>query len=79
MGFFDDHRGDPTRELSQEQIPYLRRVLTVHTNHPATGGCPVCAVRCCADWRDAFDGLAIAGQPMAEPDCWRPPEQGSPV
>lgn len=79
MGFFDDHRGDPTRELSREQVAYLRRVLEVHANYPATGRCPVCAVRSCADWRGAFDCLAIAGQPMAEPHHWRPPDQGSPV
>ena len=79
MGFFVDHRGDSTRELPQEQVAYLRRVLDVHANHPATGRCPICGVRCCPDWRDAFDGLASAGHPMAEPDHWRPTGRGSPA
>jgi hypothetical protein len=61
MEFFDDHPGDPLPELSPEQVAYLRWVLEVHTNHPSTGRCPVCDVRCCADWRDAFDRLAAAG------------------
>jgi hypothetical protein len=79
MGFFDHHQGDPARELSPEHVAYLRRVLDVHANHPSTGLCPICGVRSCADWRDAFDLLAAAGQPMAEPDRWRPAAPGRPA
>lgn len=79
MGLFDHQQSDPGRELSPEHIEYLRRVLDVHANHPSTGLCPVCAVRTCADWRDAFDCLAVAGHPMAEPDRWRPTDQGRPA
>jgi hypothetical protein len=76
MGFVDEHPGDPLREPSPEQAAYLRRVLDIHANHPSTGLCPVCGVRCCTDWRDAFDRLAVAGQPMGDPDRWRPSDQG---
>ena len=58
MGFFDDHRNDPIRELSPEHVTYLRRVLDVHANRAPTGLCQVCRVRSCADWRDAFGGEA---------------------
>jgi hypothetical protein len=79
MGFVEDHRSDPPGELSPEQVAYLRRVLDVHAGHPSTGLCAICAVRCCADWRDAFDRLAVAGQPMADPDRWRISDQGGPA
>jgi hypothetical protein len=37
MGFFDDHQGDPIRELSPEHVAYLRQVLAVHANRASTG------------------------------------------
>jgi hypothetical protein len=79
MGFFDHHRSDPPGELSPEQVAYLRRVLDVHASHPSTGHCQVCGLRCCTDWRDAFDRLAVAGQPTADPDRWRPSDRDLPT
>ncbi len=76
MEFFDEHPGYPLRELSPDQVAYLRRVLEVHTNHASTGLCPICGVPRCPDWRDAFDHLAVAGQLMADPDRWRPADSG---
>jgi hypothetical protein len=78
MGFFDDHQTDPIRELSPEHVAYLRRVLEVHANRAPTGLCQVCRVRSCADWRDAFDCLAVAGQPMTEPNRWQCVDQDGP-
>ena len=49
---------------------HYRRMLELHANEPATGRCPICNVRQCADWRAAFDNLAIAGEVMAEPGRW---------
>ncbi len=79
MGYFDDHQSDPIRELSPEHVAYLRRMLDVHANRAPTGLCPVCLVRSCADWRDAFDCLAVTGQPMTEPDRWQPVDQVGPA
>ena len=72
MGYFVDHRSDSPCELSPEQVAYLRRVLGVHANHPSTGLCLICGVRCCTDWSAAFDYLAAAGQPMTDHCMWRP-------
>jgi hypothetical protein len=46
-------------------------MLNTHRNDPSTGNCRVCNMRTCPDWRYAYDQLAAAGQPMAEPERWQ--------
>ena len=75
MSYFDEHPGPPTPELSPEQVAYLRRVLATHANDPSTGDCHVCGTRSCPDWRDAYDQLAAAGQLLADPRQWQPPDE----
>jgi hypothetical protein len=74
MTYFDEHPGPPTPEMPREQITYLRRVLATHANQPATGACQICGTPSCPDWRDAFDQLAAAGQLLADPQHWQPPD-----
>lgn len=54
--------------LTPEQVAYYRRVLESHRTDPASGTCVVCGVARCQHWCNAFDRLAFAGHPMAEPD-----------
>jgi hypothetical protein len=64
---------DPWRisgQLSPHQVRYYQQVLVVHANTPPTGGCPVCRVPRCDSWTTAFDALAVAGEPMADPSRW---------
>ena len=74
MTYFDEHPGSPAPELSPEQAAYLRRVLATHANDPSTGACRVCGTRSCPDWRDAYDRLVAAGQLLADPQQWQPPD-----
>jgi hypothetical protein len=68
--FFQDSEWRRTRTLAIEQVAYFRRVLVTHANDAATGVCGVCGVAGCADWRSAYDQLAVAGELMAEPEQW---------
>lgn len=70
MGFFEDRRWLPEPTLSREEVAYLREVLAMHANDPASGTCRVCRVVACRDWRSAYDQLAAAGELMAEPELW---------
>lgn len=70
MGFFEDRPWLRNRTLSEQQVAYLRDVLTVHRNDPEGGGCRICRTVSCPDWRAAYDELAAAGALMAEPEQW---------
>lgn len=72
MTFFEDRRqhGEPEAPLTAEVTAYYRRVLLAHAVDPVSGVCRVCQVARCADWRDAFDKLALASEVMAEPGRW---------
>jgi hypothetical protein len=71
MCFVEDQGDQRFDDISPEHTDYLRAMLDTHANDPATGNCPVCHIRTCPDWRYAYDGLAAAGQPMAEPERWQ--------
>jgi hypothetical protein len=73
VSLFDDPYGEPSHALSAEQVGYLRWILDAHGNGPASGGCRVCGVPSCPDWRDSYDQLAADGQLMAEPERWSGP------
>jgi hypothetical protein len=67
--FFEDSRhSEPEAPLAPDVVAYYRRVLHSHSDDPDTGVCPVCQVARCADRRDAFDKLALAGEVMAGPE-----------
>jgi hypothetical protein len=68
--FFEESHWLPDPALSNEQVAYLRNVLTAHANDSRTGMCAVCRIPGCPDWRSAYDRLAVAGEPMAEPRLW---------
>jgi hypothetical protein len=73
MTFFEDSpHHEPEAPLADEVVAYYRRVLLSHRDDPNTGVCPVCQVAHCADRRDAFDKLALAGEVMSEPEQWTP-------
>ncbi|MFD0823910.1 hypothetical protein ACFQ0D_37580, partial [Micromonospora zhanjiangensis] len=57
-------------QLSPYQVRYFQQVLVVHANSPTTGVCPVCGVPRCDTWVRAYDALALAGEPMADPSRW---------
>ena len=61
--------------LRPDEVRYLRSVLVTHATDPTSGRCRVCDVSGCADWRNAYDHLAAAGELMAEPDSWLYPER----
>jgi hypothetical protein len=71
---FQEQPGEAFNQLTP-QLAYLRHILDAHTTDPATAVCPVCGVPACPDWRFAYDQLAAAGQPMAEPARWRQLDQ----
>jgi hypothetical protein len=71
MSLFDDGGHEPPAVLSPDHVAYLRRVIETHSNDLSSGGCPICGVRCCADWRNAYDSLAADGHLMAGRDRWR--------
>jgi hypothetical protein len=68
MTFFRDSRPpqEPLTPLPPKAVAYYRRVLRVHATELDSGLCRVCGVARCADWQDAFDRLALAGEVMAE-------------
>jgi hypothetical protein len=68
MTFFRDSRPprEPRAPLPPKAVAYYRQVLRVHATELDSGLCWVCRVARCADWRDAFDKLALAGEVMAE-------------
>ena len=71
MTFFEHSRhSEPEAPLAREVVAYYRRVLLSHSDDPNTGVCSVCQVARCADRRDAFDKLALAGEVMSEPKQW---------
>ena len=76
MNLFEDRRRRPPILLSAERATYLRSRLVAHANDPITGQCSHCGLRCCAEWRDAFDRLALAGELMAEPAWWLTRDDG---
>jgi len=65
VSFFQEREWSPERALQPEVATYYRKVLAVHANGPETGACSVCQLPTCPDWRDAYDRLAAAGEPMA--------------
>lgn len=71
MTFFEDSRHhEPEAPLAAEVVAYYRRVLLSHADDRGSGVCPVCQVARCADWRHAFDKLALAGEVMGEAGRW---------
>lgn len=58
--------------LPAEAVARSRRVLAEHYA-PSGGVCPVCGVRRCREWTDAYDRLAAAHQVMTDPDRWDGP------
>jgi hypothetical protein len=69
--FFENSRhNEPEAPLAAEVVAYYRRVLLSHADDPDSGVCRVCQVARCADWRDAFDKLALAGEVMVEAGRW---------
>jgi hypothetical protein len=72
MGCLDSRHPEPEAPLAGEVVAHYRRVLLRHSGDPNTGVCQVCQVAHCADWRDAFDKLAFAGEVMSEPQQWTP-------
>ncbi|GAA1758733.1 hypothetical protein GCM10009681_32440 [Luedemannella helvata] len=47
--------------LSDDLIVYYRRVLAAHSIDPVSRVCPVCGVKRCADWQQAYERLVVAG------------------
>jgi hypothetical protein len=72
MTLFDQPSGQPEPEhpLTDEQVGYHRQMLRTRTNDPDSGVCPVCGVRSCPHFRDAYDRLAAAGMDMGERRQW---------
>jgi len=65
MNFFQESTWSQERALQPEAATYYREVLATHANRPETGACAVCQLPNCPDWRDAYDRLAVAGEPIA--------------
>jgi hypothetical protein len=76
LGFDEDQCGRAFNDIPPERIAYLRAMLKIHRNDPATGNCRLCNVRTCPDWSYAYDELAAAGQLMGDPERRRQATDG---
>jgi len=72
---FEASRWHAPSTLQPDEVRYLRSVLATHADDPSCGRCLVCGISGCADWCNAYDHLAAAGELMAEPDSWLRLEQ----
>jgi hypothetical protein len=57
--------------LSPELAEHFRDVLVAHADDVTLGACVHCGVSRCRIWTDAYDQLALAGEPMATVDRWQ--------
>lgn len=64
----NENRPSVWRELPAQQIDYYRKMLAVHTTDAHSGTCPVCRIPRCYDWRNAYEILTSAGEPLTDPD-----------
>jgi hypothetical protein len=70
MILFEKSRWWPSETMWENQLAYYRDVLTTHANDPVNGECRICRRPGCPEWRNAYDHLAAAGEPMATPEQW---------
>lgn len=69
-----------TVELTADLVERYRQVLAEHMTTTGPNRCPVCGVRRCPPWVDAYDALAAGGHLMAaQPPPWTPYRAGAPV